>query len=99
MAVRYLHLMLLCLPILYVLHVTRSCIQGLGNTLLPMASGISEFFMRTGGALLLPGVIGEAGVMWAEVLAWIGADMILVPSYFYVIGRTRRRLAETEEAT
>ena len=97
-AVRYLHLMLLCLPILYILHVTRSCIQGLGNTLLPMVSGISEFFVRTGGALLLPAVIGEAGVMWAEVLAWIGADIILVPSYFYVMGRTRRRLAETEEA-
>ncbi|MBD5149491.1 MAG: MATE family efflux transporter [Oscillibacter sp.] len=97
-AVRYLHLMLLCLPVLYILHVTRSCIQGLGNTLLPMTSGISEFFVRTGGALLLPAVIGEAGVMWAEVLAWIGADIILVPSYFYVMGRTRRRLAETEEA-
>ena len=97
-AVRYLHLMLLCLPVLYILHVTRSCIQGLGNTLLPMVSGISEFFVRTGGALLLPAVIGEAGVMWAEVLAWIGADMILIPSYFYVTGRTRRRLAETEEA-
>ena len=97
-AVRYLHLMLLCLPVLYILHVTRSCIQGLGNTLLPMVSGISEFFVRTGGALLLPAVIGEAGVMWAEVLAWIGADIILIPSYFYVMGRTRRRLAETEEA-
>ena len=97
-AARYLHLMLLCLPVLYVLHVTRSCIQGLGNTLLPMTSGISEFFVRTGGALLLPAVIGEAGVMWAEVLAWIGADMILIPSYFYVMGRTRRCLAETEEA-
>ena len=98
-AVRYLHLMLLCLPVLYILHVTRSCIQGLGNTLLPMTSGISEFFVRTGGALLLPAVIGEAGVMWAEVLAWMGADIILIPSYFYMIRRTRRRLVETEEAT
>ena len=97
-AVRYLNLMLLCLPVLYILHVTRSCIQGLGNTLLPMASGIAEFFMRTGGALFLPAVIGEAGVMWAEVLAWIGADVILVPSYIYVIGRTRQRLAEEERA-
>lgn len=86
------------LPFLYILHVTRSCIQGLGNTLLPMASGISEFFMRTGGALLLPAVIGETGVMRAEVLAWIGADMILIPGYYYTMRQTRRRLAETEES-
>ena len=32
---RYLAIMSVFLPILYVLHVTRSCIQGLGNTLCP----------------------------------------------------------------
>ena len=29
--------------------------------------------------------------MWAEVLAWFGADLILVPSYFYVTRHIRRR--------
>ncbi len=90
-AVRYLNLMSVCLPVLYVLHVTRSCVQGLGNTLLPMASGGAEFVMRTGGALLLPMVMGETGVMLAEVLAWFGADLILIPSYFYVMGRLHRQ--------
>lgn len=96
-ALQYLRLMSICLPVLYVLHVTRSCIQGLGNTLLPMVSGISEFIMRTGGALLLPAVIGEAGIMFAEVLAWFGANIILVPSYFYVMRRVRRRMEEGEK--
>ncbi len=90
MALRYLSLMSVCLPVLYVLHLTRSCIQGLGNTLLPMVSGISEFIMRTGGALLLPAVLEGTGVMCAEVLAWLGADLILVPSYFYVMNKVRR---------
>ena len=90
-AMKYLRLMSLCLPVLYILHVTRSCVQGLGNTLLPMASGMSEFVMRTGGALLLPGIMGETGVMCAEVLAWFGADLILVPSYFIVMGKLRRQ--------
>lgn len=90
-AVRYLRMMSVCLPVLYILHVTRSCVQGLGNTLLPMVSGVSEFVMRTGGALLLPAVMGEAGVMWAEILAWFGADLILVPSYFYVMRRLSRQ--------
>ena len=92
-AYRYLAIMSVCLPVLYILHITRSCVQGLGNTVLPMASGISEFFMRTGGALLLPLCMGETGVMLAEVLAWAGADLILVPSYFYVMGKVRRELA------
>lgn len=34
----YLAVMSICLPILYILHVTRSCIQGMGNTVLPMVS-------------------------------------------------------------
>ena len=93
---KYLGLMSACLPVLYVLHVSRSCVQGMGNTLLPMASGVSEFVMRTGGALLLPAVMGETGVMWAEVLAWFGADLILVPSYFYVMGRARRQMEKEE---
>lgn len=88
----YLSIMSICLPILYILHVTRSAIQGMGNTVLPMVSGIAEFCMRTGGVLLLPALLGENGIFTAEVLAWFGADMILVPSYFITFRRTVRRI-------
>lgn len=80
-ACEYLYLMSACLPVLYVLHIYRSALQGMGNTVMPMLSGIAEFVMRTGAALLLPGLIGYTGVFWAEVLAWLGADFILIPSY------------------
>jgi len=83
----YLSYMSVCLPILYILHVTRSAVQGMGNTVLPMVSGIAEFIMRTGGVLLLPMVMGEQGIFLAEVLAWAGADVILVPSYFITLKR------------
>ena len=88
-AYRYLFIMAVFLPVLYLLHVTRSCIQGLGNTVLPMVSGIAEFVMRTGAAFALPMLFGEDGILFAEVLAWAGADLILIPSYFYVMGRVR----------
>ena len=81
----YLTFMSVCLPILYILHVTRSAVQGMGNTVLPMVSGIAEFFMRTGGVLLLPVLMGENGIFLAEVLAWLGADLILIPSYFFTL--------------
>ena len=83
----YLSIMSICLPILYILHVTRSAVQGMGNTVLPMVSGIAEFIMRTGGVLILPALMGENGIFIAEVLAWLGADLILVPSYFVMLKR------------
>ena len=86
----YLSIMSICLPILYILHVTRSAVQGMGNTVLPMVSGIAEFVMRTGGVLLLPAMMGENGIFIAEVLAWLGADLILVPSYFVMLKRISR---------
>ena len=88
-AYRYLKIMSICLSILYVLHVTRSCIQGMGNTVLPMVSGIAEFVMRTGAALILPRLLGEDGIFYAEILAWLGADLVLVPSYFYMMRKIR----------
>lgn len=78
----YLAVMSIFLPILYILHVVRSALQGMGNTVLPMVSGIAEFVMRTGTAILLPLLIGETGIFYAEILAWGGADLILIPSYF-----------------
>ena len=85
--VTYLSIMSICLPILYILHVTRSAVQGMGNTVLPMISGIAEFIMRTGGVLLLPALMGENGIFIAEVSAWLGADSILVPSYIFILKR------------
>lgn len=83
----YLAVMSVCLPILYILHVVRSAIQGMGNTVLPMASGIAEFVMRAGTAILLPMLVGEIGIFFAEIAAWAGADIILAISYFAVLHR------------
>lgn len=91
----YLAIMSICLPILYLLHVLRSAIQGMGNTVLPMLSGVAEFIMRTLSALLLPLLVGQVGIFYAEILAWAGADVILVSSYFVKI-RGYRTLEQQE---
>ncbi|SFQ50877.1 putative efflux protein, MATE family [Lachnospiraceae bacterium XBB1006] len=77
----YISIMAICLPILYELHVLRSTIQGMGNTILPMISGVAEFCMRTGVALIFSMLVGEQGIYFAEVAAWIGSMCVLVPSY------------------
>ena len=94
-AYRYLAVMSTFLPILYILHVTRSTIQGMGNTVLPMVSGIAEFIMRAASAILLPAVVGESGIFYAEIMAWAGADLILVISYFVVIKKTETQAVPT----
>lgn len=83
----YLRIMSAFLPILYVLHVTRSCIQGMGDTVIPMISGFAEFIMRTTASFLLPALFGKLGIMFAEICAWTGADLVLVPGYFYALSK------------
>lgn len=81
-AYKYLFIMACFLWVLYFLYVYRSALQGLGNTWIPMLGGIAEFFMRIGVALLLPKLIGENGIFYAEIAAWAGAVVILASSYF-----------------
>lgn len=81
-AYRYLSVMSYFLVVLYALCVYRSALQGLGDTVLPMVSGIVEFVMRVCAVMLLPAVIGQNGVFYAEILAWIGAAVLLVTSYY-----------------
>lgn len=83
-------------PFLYILYVTRSCIQGVGNSLLPMISSIVQLVMRTGCALLLPALIGESGVFYGEVCAWLGADLLLAFSYFYCMRKFRTAAGPAE---
>ena len=92
----YLSVMSCALPILYILHVVRSAIQGMGNTALPMVSGVVEFVMRTATALCLPLAVGEIGIFFAEPAAWIGADVVLVTSYLIVAGKVLRENAGSE---
>lgn len=86
----YLAIMSICLPILYILHVVRSTIQGMGNTVLPMLSGIMEFTMRTLTAVLLPLWVGETGIFFAEIAAWTGADVVLIISYFGTFSKIKK---------
>ena len=90
-AVEYLNVMAALLPILYLLYIYRSTLQGMGNTLMPMISGFVELAMRVGAALVLPGLIGYAGLFWAEICAWVGADFVLLPSYYHMLGKAQRQ--------
>ncbi len=90
-AYHYLSVMSYFLVILYALHVYRCALQGLGDTVVPMVSGVAEFVMRVSAVLLLPMAIGRNGVFYAEILAWTGAALILITVYYVKMHRMVRR--------
>ena len=92
MSVSYHYLFIMSVPlfILYILHVVRSSIQGMGDTIIPMISGITEMIMRVCVVLLLPQFFGQESVYFAEVAAWVGADVILVSAYIYKIKNLKK---------
>ena len=96
-AVHYLNIMSICLSVLYMLHIYRSALMGLGDTVMPMASGIVEFVMRIGVALILPVLMGQEGIYYAEVVAWAGAAILLVATYFVRMKKLERELPSAEK--
>ncbi|MCU6763304.1 Staphylococcal virulence regulator protein A [uncultured Roseburia sp.] len=86
---RYLTMLSIFLFALYLLHVFRSAVQGLGNAVIPLISGGVEFFMRVGAALFLTGFWGVTAIFWAEPLAWIGAAAVVTAGCLMRIHRLR----------
>ena len=94
-AYHYLSIMSYFLAVLYALHSYRSALQGLGNTVIPMMSGIAEFVMRTTAALLLPRLIGQEGVFYAEILAWTAAAILLVTAYYINVDILQKKFSNS----
>lgn len=88
-AYRYLFIMSCFLWVLYFLYIYRSALMGLGETFIPMVSGIVEFAMRVGVALFLPKLMGNGGIFYAEIVAWTGGGILLAVSYFWKIKRMK----------
>lgn len=86
-AYRYLFIMSLFLPILYSLHILRSSLTGLGNSTIPMFSGVAELIMRVSSSFLIPMFFGEMNLFFAEPIAWAGAVIVLLAGYLHTMHR------------
>ena len=70
----------------------RFLIQGIGYSGLAIFSGASEMVARALAGFLLVPSFGFAAVCFANPLAWVMADLFLVPAYFYLMKRTQKEL-------
>ena len=92
-AYQYLVVMSIGLPMLYLLFAYRTTLQGIGDTFIPMMSGVMELVMRILCAVVLPRVMGEWGIYLSEIAAWIGAAVLLMWGYYRRIHRLERNPA------
>ena len=76
-AYRYLCIMAAWLPVLYILYLLLSALQGLGDTVRPMHSGIIELVCRVAIAIFVAYIGYESGIFFAEIIAWTGAAVYL----------------------
>ncbi len=86
----YLSVMSAALPILYLLFVYRSALQGMGDTLIPLLSGVAEFVVRVGGAMIIGYSGWQNGIFLAEVGAWLAAAVLLAAAYYYRAARMEK---------
>ncbi len=87
MSKQYLPITGICMILLGFLFVFRSTCQGMGQTLMPMLSGGVEVALRVSVVLLAGSLSGFYRIATAEVSAWIGAWLMLMVTYFYLIRR------------
>ncbi len=88
-AYQYLCVMAGGLPVLYMLYLLLSALQGLGDAVRPMVSGFMELAMRVSVALIVGLAGGETGIFAAEIAAWVGATVYLL---YHFIKRMKKGL-------
>lgn len=88
------HWMAFCVPLMMV-NVFRFMIQGLGFSKLAVFSGVFEMLARGLISLFWIPAAGFEAVCYASPVAWIAADVFLIPAYLGVMKKLRRDLSVT----
>ena len=89
-AYRYLCCMSASLPVLYVLYVYMSALQGMGNTVAPMLSAVFELVIRIGVSIIVACIGFREGIFIAEVGAWFGGAATQALGYFWQIRKVSK---------
>lgn len=76
--------------LLMLVNVVRFMIQGLGFGQLAILAGVLEMIARMIGGLVLVPRLGFMGAALANPLAWLFADLFLIPAYFYCVRQCKK---------
>ena len=84
----YLLINVLCYAMLVIVNVFRNAIQGMGASTFAMGAGVFEMVARILCAYLMIPTLGFYGACLSNGIAWIFADVFLIPAFIHV----KRRL-------
>ncbi len=76
------------------LTVLRYSLQGLGYSNLSVLSGVMELIARCGVSLWVVPTFGFLGVCYGDPLAFVAADIILIPAVYFVYKRLKKLRAK-----
>ena len=88
----FLHISVSFFPMLGLLCILRYTIQGVGYTNLAMFSGVSEMIARILVSIYAVPAFGFIAVCYGDPMAWIAADLFLIPAFIYVYRRLKRQV-------
>ncbi|MCM1127040.1 MAG: MATE family efflux transporter [Lachnospiraceae bacterium] len=83
---------------LALVNIVRYLIQGMGFSTFAILAGVFEMAARTLVGLLLVPRLGFTGACLANPLAWIAADIFLIPAYIHVKHKLQKILGEESTA-
>ncbi|MGN0779673.1 MAG: MATE family efflux transporter [Aristaeellaceae bacterium] len=83
--------------LLLFVNVFRLTIQGMGFTRIAMIAGVMEMIARTAVAMVLVPLLGFNGACWSNPMAWLLADVFLIPCYLHITRKLKNRLRPAGE--
>ena len=90
----YLHISCYFFPAVGLLCILRYSIQGVGFSNLAMLSGVSEMIARILISLFAVPAFAFLGVCFGDPMAWVAADLFLVPAFWFVFNRIKKNLSD-----
>ena len=72
------------------IYIIRLFIQGMGYSKMAMFAGVCEMAARSIAGLWLVPQFGYIAACFASPIAWIMADLFLIPAYFYIMRQLKR---------
>ena len=95
LAMQYLHIIIIFFFFLGLLLIYRNILQGMGNVMAPLFSGIAELIMRALAAFKLGEILGYTGISLATPAAWISAAIVLYVGYKISLMKNLKKLRKT----
>jgi Na+-driven multidrug efflux pump len=77
---------------LALVNIIRFTIQGMGYSMLAVLAGVSEMVARSLVGFVFVPMFGYIAVCFASPVAWIFADIFLIPAFYYSLHSLKREM-------